>query len=89
MKPAPPISCSTTRSPGASEGSTVSLVVGCTTSCGSPVWVSTRRPSGDEKKRIVIPLVPAKASTSTPASQSLVKISSGPPNESVASRPLG
>ena len=54
-----------------------------------PVSVSTRRPSFEEKKRIVMPLEPAWAETRIAASQSLTKISSGPPRESVASRPSG
>ena len=89
MKPAPPSSCFTSRSPGARSGFSVSLTSGSFTSVGSPVSVSTLRPSFDEKKRIVMPFDPADAEISTAASQSLRKISSGPPKDTVASRPFG
>lgn len=53
------------------------------------VCVSTRRPSGAEYILTRIPAASARTVMSSPAGQSFRKTSSGPPHETVASRPGG
>ena len=76
-------------SPGASDMSRTRTVLAFVYEYGLPIHEVTLRPSGFDSIVTVIPASLVWVRITTGASQSFWKMSSGPPQDTVASRPVG
>ena len=88
-EPDSPASCIVLVVPGGTSGFDTVIVRGATGAYGWPVVVFTRRPSLRENMLTVIEESVADSLIRSAAGQSFRKISSGPPQDTVASRPIG